>query len=126
MRLQLKVLDPGLVVLVGCSGAGKSTFAARHFKPTQIVSSDTCRALVGDDPNDQSVTTQAFALLDCLLHQRLSLKRLTVVDATSVKPEDRKRLRMLAKEHDLPSVVVVLDVDRETLRRRRLERSDRQ
>ncbi|MGE0491987.1 MAG: AAA family ATPase [Vulcanimicrobiota bacterium] len=113
------------MVLVGCSGAGKSTFAARHFLPTQIVSSDTCRALVGDDPNDQTVTPQAFALVDFLIHQRLSLKRLTVVDATSVKPEDRKRLRLLAKEHDLPAVAIVLDVDRETLRRRRLERSDR-
>ena len=40
----LDIPDLSLVVLVGVSGSGKSTFAARHFKPTQVLSSDFCRA----------------------------------------------------------------------------------
>ena len=46
----------GLVLLVGVSGSGKSTFAARHFLPTQVLSSDSCRGLVADDENDQAAT----------------------------------------------------------------------
>ena len=37
---QLMVPAMGLVVLVGVSGSGKSTFGRRHFKPTEVVSSD--------------------------------------------------------------------------------------
>ncbi|WP_394368847.1 hypothetical protein [Hymenobacter rubidus] len=33
---------------MGSTGAGKSTFARRLFKPTEIVLSDACRDLVAD------------------------------------------------------------------------------
>ena len=38
--MRLTIPDYCLVVLIGASGSGKSTFAARHFLPTEVVSSD--------------------------------------------------------------------------------------
>src|SRR5512146_3485955 len=72
-----------LVVLVGASGSGKSTFAARHFRPTEVLNSDYYRAVVGDDPNDQTVTTAAFDALHHIAGLRLALGRITVTDATN-------------------------------------------
>src|SRR5271170_7067636 len=107
---KIEVPTLSLVVLVGASGSGKSTFARRHFKPTEIVSSDACRAMLADDENDQTVTKEAFALLHVIVEKRLRLARLTVVDATSVRREDRLSLIQLAQSvHALP-VAIVLDV----------------
>jgi energy-coupling factor transporter ATP-binding protein EcfA2 len=61
MKLTLPELS--FVVLIGVSGSGKSTFARKHFKPTEILSSDNCRALVSDDENSQAATPDAFELL---------------------------------------------------------------
>lgn len=100
----------GLVVLCGASGSGKSTFAAKHFAATEIVSSDRCRALVGDDETDQSVTRAAFELLHTIVDKRLELGRLTVVDATSVRPEDRRQLIELARGRDVLATAIVFDM----------------
>ncbi|MGH9178471.1 MAG: AAA family ATPase [Acidimicrobiales bacterium] len=99
-----------LVVLVGVSGSGKSTFAARHFRPTEVLSSDRFRGLVADDENDQSATADAFEALRAVAGLRLAAGRLTVVDATSVQAEARARLLALAARHGVPAVAVVLDV----------------
>ncbi|WP_323183959.1 AAA family ATPase [Streptomyces sp. NBC_01221] len=80
----LPVTDLSLVVLVGASGSGKSTFARRHFEPTEIISSDFCRGLVADDENDQSASRDAFDVLHYIAGKRLAAGRLTVVDATSL------------------------------------------
>ncbi|MFC5910075.1 polynucleotide kinase-phosphatase [Streptacidiphilus monticola] len=106
----LAVPDLSLVVLVGTTGSGKSTFAAKHFLPTQVVSSDACRGLVSDDPNDQSATPDAFDLLHYIAGKRLAAGRLTVVDATNVQQEARRQLVQLAREHDVLPVAVVLDL----------------
>ena len=45
----ITIPDLALVVLIGPSGAGKSSFAARHFAPSEVLSSDFCRLLVADD-----------------------------------------------------------------------------
>ncbi|MDT0446092.1 polynucleotide kinase-phosphatase [Streptomyces johnsoniae] len=106
----LTVPDASLVVLVGTTGSGKSTFARRHFAATRIVSSDACRGMVADDENDQSATPEAFELLHYIVAKRLAAGRLTVVDATNVQREARRQLIQVAREHDALPVAIVLDV----------------
>ncbi|MBN6055286.1 polynucleotide kinase-phosphatase [Nonomuraea sp. RK-328] len=121
----ISVPELSLVVLVGVSGSGKSTFAARHFKPTQVVSSDFCRGLVSDDENDQSATPAAFELLHHIVGVRLSRGLLTVVDATNVQYGARKALIDLARRHDVLADAIVLDVPEETAIERNAARPDR-
>ena len=108
--LELTVPELSLVVLVGVTGSGKSTFARTHFKPTEVISSDLCRGLVADDENDQSATPAAFELLHYIAGKRLAAGRLTVIDATNVQPEARRELVLLAREHDVLPVAIVLDL----------------
>ncbi|MFJ8430635.1 polynucleotide kinase-phosphatase [Kitasatospora sp. NPDC094019] len=118
--------EGSLVLLVGTSAAGKSTFARRHFRPTEVVSSDTCRALVADDENDQSATTDAFELLHFLVGKRLAAGRLTVVDATNVQVDARKQLLAVAREHDARAEAIVLDVPLGVCAERNRGRPDRE
>ncbi|MCP9205682.1 polynucleotide kinase-phosphatase [Streptomyces cucumeris] len=124
-RRSLAVPDLSLVVLIGTTGSGKSTFARRHFLPTQVVSSDVCRGLVADDENDQSATPDAFDVLHYIAGKRLAAGRLTVVDATNVQPEARRSLIRLAREHDVLPVAIVLDVPEAECVRRNAARPDR-
>ncbi|MFD6417994.1 polynucleotide kinase-phosphatase [Streptomyces sp. NPDC060194] len=125
MTRTLPVTDLSLVVLIGATGSGKSTFARRHFKATEIVSSDFCRGLVADDENDQSATGDAFDVLHYIAGKRLAAGRLTVVDATSVQSESRKQLVRLAREHDVLPIAIVLDVPEAVCHARNAERPDR-
>ncbi|GAA3847053.1 polynucleotide kinase-phosphatase [Streptomyces lannensis] len=121
----LPVTDLSLVVLVGASGSGKSTFARRHFKPTEIISSDFCRGLVSDDENDQSATGDAFDVLHYVAGKRLAAGRRTVVDATSVQQDSRRQLIDLAKRYDVLPIAIVLDVPEEVCAERNASRIDR-
>lgn len=121
----LPVTDLSLVVLVGASGSGKSTFARRHFKPTEIISSDFCRGLVADDENDQSASRDAFDVLHYIAGKRLAAGRLTVVDATNVQQESRKQLVDLARQYDVLPIAIVLDIPEEVCAARNAERADR-
>ncbi|MFH9890271.1 polynucleotide kinase-phosphatase [Streptomyces luteogriseus] len=121
----LPVTDLSLVVLVGATGSGKSTFARRHFKPTEVISSDFCRGLVSDDENDQSATQDAFDVLHYIAGKRLAAGRRTVVDATSVQPDARRQLIDLAKQYDVLPIAIVLDVPEEVCAERNAARTDR-
>ena len=123
--MKLEIPELCLVALVGPSGSGKSTFAARHFKPTEVVSSDACRAMVADDPNDQAATPEAFALLSYIASARLRAGRLTVIDATSVQPQARKSLIELARAHDCLPVAIVLNMPESLCLARNRERDER-
>jgi ABC-type cobalamin/Fe3+-siderophores transport system ATPase subunit len=83
--MTLTIPELSLVVLIGPSGCGKSTFARRHFKTTEVLSSDSFRALVSDEENDQSSTDDAFAALHFVAARRLARAKLTVVDAPTVQ-----------------------------------------
>lgn len=102
--------DPSLVLLIGVTGSGKSTFAARHFRPTQVLSSDAFRALVADDETDQGATADAFELLHLAVDRRLYRRRLTVVDATNVLASARRPLLDAARRHTVPAVAIVFDL----------------
>ncbi|WP_375502028.1 polynucleotide kinase-phosphatase [uncultured Jatrophihabitans sp.] len=125
MTRELAVPQLSLVVLIGVSGAGKSTFGRAHFRPTEVISSDFCRGLVADDENDQAATPAAFALLHHIVGVRLAAGRLTVVDATNVQPEARKQLVEVARAHDVLPVAIVLDVPDDVCVRRNAARPDR-
>ncbi|WP_329114771.1 polynucleotide kinase-phosphatase [Streptomyces sp. NBC_01353] len=121
----LPVTDLSLVVLIGASGSGKSTFARRHFKPTEVISSDFCRGLVADDENDQSASKDAFDVLHYIAGKRLEAGRLTVVDATNVQQEARRQLVQLARQHDVLPIAIVLDMPEEVCQARNAARPDR-
>ncbi len=123
MRLDLP--DPSLVVLIGASGSGKSSFAREHFLATEVISSDFCRGLVADDENDQAATADAFAVLQFIASRRLAQPRLTVIDATNVQRESRRSLIELAKQHDLFPVAIVLDLPEAVCQARNRGRADR-
>ena len=108
--MELTIPELSLVLLVGITGSGKSTFARAHFKPTEVISSDFCRGLVADDENDQSASPAAFDLLKYIVGKRLEAGRRTVVDATNVQPQDRRELVLLAREHDVLPAAIVLDL----------------
>lgn len=118
--------DLSLVFFVGPSGSGKSSFGRKHFLPTEVVSSDFCRALVADSENDQSATGDAFDLLHEIVRKRLSRGKLTVIDATNVQPESRKPLVALAREFHVLPVAIVFDLPERLCHDRNANRPDRQ
>lgn len=122
----LKIPDLSLVALLGTSSSGKSTFAKKHFKPTEVLSSDFCRGLVSDDENDQNVSKEAFEILHFIAGKRLANHKLAVVDATNLHPEARKQLINLAKEYHCIPVAIVLDLPEKICQERNSLRKDRQ
>ncbi|WP_181777466.1 polynucleotide kinase-phosphatase [Amycolatopsis pittospori] len=123
--MKLTIPDMSLVVLVGASGSGKSTFARTHFAPTQVLSSDYFRGLVADDENDQSASAAAFDVLHYVAAKRLEAGRVTVIDATNVQRASRASLLKLAKEHDVLPTAIVLDLPLKVCQERNESRPDR-
>ena len=123
--MRLSIPELSLVVLIGTSGSGKSTFARRHFKPTEVLSSDYFRGLVSDDENDQTVSTPAFEALHFVAAKRLQLGRLVVVDATNVQEAARKPLVELARRYHVIPVAIVIDVPERLAHERNRTRADR-
>ncbi|MBM7067245.1 polynucleotide kinase-phosphatase [Actibacterium sp. 188UL27-1] len=122
---QISIPDFALVVLIGATGSGKSSFARKHFRETEIVSSDQCRALVSDDETDLAATADAFDLLTYTAGLRLKRRMLTVIDATSVKREDRAKLVALARKYHALPVALVLDIDPKLCHERNATRPNR-
>ncbi|MDN5214957.1 polynucleotide kinase-phosphatase [Fulvivirgaceae bacterium BMA12] len=125
MNKEIKIPELSLVVLVGISGSGKSTFAKRLFKETEVLSSDRCRAIVSDDENNQAASNDAFELLHYIASKRLKNGLVTVIDATNVQTEARKPLIQLARDHHCLPVAIVLDVPEKICQSRNDQRPDR-
>lgn len=123
--MNIEIPELSLVVLIGASGSGKSTFARRHFLPTEVLSSDFCRGLVSDDENSQAATNDAFDVLHYIAAKRLAAGKLVVVDATNVQPEARKPLVALARQYHCLPVAIVLDMPERVCHERNAARADR-
>ena len=123
--MKITIPELSLVVLIGVSGSGKSTFARKHFKSTEILSSDYCRGLVSDDENSQAATKDAFEVLQFIARKRLAAGRIMVVDATNVQPESRKPLVEIAREFHCLPVAIVLDLPERLAHDRNKDRPDR-
>jgi len=123
--MEIKAPELSLVVLIGVSGSGKSSFAKKHFKRTEILSSDECRALVSDDENSQSATNDAFDVLYYIAGKRLKSGLLTVIDATNVQKESRKGLIELGRTYHCLPVAIVLDLPEKVCEERNQSRPDR-
>jgi protein phosphatase len=123
--MKLTIPELSLVVLIGPSSCGKSTFARRHFRPTEVLSSDFCRGLVSDDENNQAASPDAFAVLHFIAGKRLAAGRLTVIDATNVQPEARRPLVALARQYHCLPVALAFDLPESVCQERNRSRPDR-
>jgi polynucleotide kinase-phosphatase len=122
---EIKLPEISLILLVGASSSGKSTFAQKYFLPTEVISSDHCRALVSDNENDLSATDAAFELLHFLAAKRLKLGKLTVIDALNLRKEDRAKLVQLGKDNYALAAAIVLETPIRILFDRHEKRIDR-
>lgn len=123
--MRIEIPEFALVALIGATSSGKSTFAKKHFLPTEILSSDFFRGMVSDDENNQKVSKEAFDLLFYAANKRLDLMKTTVIDATNVQPAARKQIIDLAREQNVHSVAIVLNLPERELLARNASRPDR-
>jgi protein phosphatase len=124
--INIEFPEKGLVLLVGASSAGKSTFAKNHFSPAAILSSDQCRTMVANHEDVLDANEATFAVLYLIVRKRLERGLFTIIDATNLDPESRKGLVHIAYEYHLNAYAIVLQPDLKTLRTRNQQRPDRQ
>lgn len=123
--MQLQLPEFCLVLLVGPSSSGKSSFARTHFKPTEVISSDACRAWVSDDENSLEATADAFDLARYMAAKRLKNRLLTVIDATNIQPDSRSMWLKLAREYHTHCYAIAFNMPLPVLLERHSKRSDR-
>ena len=123
--MKISIPEHSLVVLMGPFGSGKSTFAEKHFEPTEILSTNFCRGLVADDKENQDVTKDAYELLRFITAKRLKNGRVTVIDATNIQAEARRALIGLTRKFHCIPLAIVFDIDEETCQKRNENRTDR-
>ncbi len=123
--MEIRIPDCSLILLIGATSSGKSTFARQHFLPTEIISSDYCRAIVDDDENSMDATADAFDVLHFIVAKRLKRGKLTVVDATNVQQHGRQKLLQLAKKYHVLSTGIIFDLPESVLITRHNARADR-
>ncbi|WP_442852807.1 polynucleotide kinase-phosphatase [Bacillus sp. UNC438CL73TsuS30] len=134
----------GIVLFIGPSNSGKTTvlnrlIAEKVILPSEVVSSDQFRVLVSDvefitwndRPRDEAdalydeynqISKEAFQAMDFLIEKRCRLNKLTLIDATHLRVEDRERYLEIAKKHHVPAAAIVLNVPEKKLLERDEER----
>lgn len=123
--VKVAIAEPALILLVGPSGSGKSTFAQKHFKRSEIISSDLLREMISGDPSDQEASAEAFRLLALIANGRLQRRLTTVIDATNLRGANRVRFRALASRYGVPVIAVAFDFSPATYGKHNRGRPDR-
>jgi len=121
----LRLPAPCLVVLVGPGASGKSTWAAAHFAPEAVVSSDRLRAVVGAGEDDVTASADALRLLDDIVALRVGRGLTTVVDTLGLDGGRRAAWRKLARAAGVPCVAVAFDIPAAECRQRNRSRTKR-
>ena len=121
---QMTIPDFGLVVLIGPSGAGKTTFARKHFQKSEVLSSDLYRAVVGDDDRSSRTTRAAFDVMGYIAKKRLEARRLVVIDATNLYREHRAVFANLARQQNAPLTAIVFELSESACQRQNATRTD--
>ena len=124
-KYRIEIPEFSLVALIGGSSSGKTSFAYKYFKQTEVLSSDFFRGMVCDDENDQSISSEAFDLLYYAANKRLDNMKLTVIDATNFQQVARKNILDIAREQNVHAVAIVLNLPEEVLSERNKQRPDR-
>ncbi len=119
----IRLSTDAVVVLAGPSASGKSTWAARWFRPEQIVASDDLRAVVGTHTGDLRASDDAFAVLDEIVSRRIERGLLTVIDTLGMNLDLIDRWRSLAGASDRPIHLVRFDEKPATCRKRNAART---
>ena len=114
--------DPALLVLVGASGSGKSTWARSRYRDQEIVSSDQLRGIVGSGPSDLDASADAFLLLDQIVAGRARRGLTTVVDTLGLDRDRRLAHLDVARRAGLPAVAVRFDTAERLCRSRNAAR----
>ena len=109
-KFRIEIPEFSLVAMIGATSSGKTSFALKHFKPTEVLSSDFFRGMVSDDENDQGASNDAFDLLHYAANKRLNNMKLTVIDATNIQEFARKQIITMAREQNVHSVAIVLNL----------------
>ena len=124
-KYRIEIPEFCLVALVGGTSSGKTSFALRHFKTTEVLSSDFFRGMVCDDENSQRVSGDAFDLLYYAANKRLNNMKLTVIDATNIQQSARKQIIDLAREQNAHPVAIVLNLPEKIMQQRNKARPER-
>lgn len=107
----LSIPDFALVVLIDFTGSGMSNFANKHFHETEFLSLNVSDALSRDRATDLVYSRDAFDLLERTASIRLDHRLMTVVDATSLRRDDRAKLLTLARKYHALPVALALNID---------------
>ena len=118
----LRLPAPCVIVLVGASGAGKSTWAQANVPADWVVSSDQLRAMVGTGQHDMRASADAFEVLDMIVERRMKRRLTTVIDTLGMDAGRRAKWIHDAKRHNLPCYAVGFDVTPTQARARVRER----
>ncbi len=124
-KFRIEIPEFCLVAMIGATSSGKTSFALKHFKPTEVLSSDFFRGMVSDDENDQGASNDAFDLLHYAANKRLNNMKLTVIDATNIQEYARKQIINMAREQNVHPVAIVLNLPEALLQERNKARPDR-
>ena len=118
----MQLPDPAVVLLVGASGSGKSTWAGARYREVEVVSSDALRAVVGSGTGDLEASEDAFRLLDQIVEGRCRRGLTVVLDTLGLDPVRRADWAAVARAAGLPTVAVVLDTPATVCRARNARR----